>query len=114
MRYRTWFSALCALTLIIAACGGDGAATTTAAGEDNHHNRCRRRNHDDRRRRDDDHRRAGGVDRYAELDQAMAGEFSGTTVEIVAQWVRRLEADNFDAPWTRSVKPPGSTSSTRV
>jgi alpha-glucoside transport system substrate-binding protein len=33
---------------------------------------------------------------YEHLDRAMAGEFAGTTVEIVAQWVEG-EAENFNA-----------------
>lgn len=95
MKYRTWFSALCVLALVVAACGDDGAGTTTAdgattttaagettttvAGETT---------------------TTGAVAEstgYAELDQAMAGEFSGTTVEIVAQWAPDgAEATSFE------------------
>ena len=107
MRYRSRFSALLALALIIAACGGDGAATTTAAGETTTTATTAA---------GETTTTAAGETTttgepaestgYAELDQAMAGDFSGTTVEIVAQWVEG-EADNFTAALAPFIEATG-------
>ena len=93
MRYRTWISALAALTLILAACGGDGAATTTAAGDTTTTAGETTTTAEGETTTTGEPAESTG---YTELDQAMAGEFSGTTVEIVAQWVEG-EADSFNA-----------------
>src|SRR5688572_29701233 len=93
MRYRTWFSALAALTLILAACGGDGAATTTAAGDTTTTAGETTTTAEGETTTTGEPMESTG---YEHLDRAMAGEFSGTTVEIVAQWVEG-EAENFNA-----------------
>ena len=94
MKNRTWLLVVVAFTLLIAACGGGAASTTTDATSET----------------------TAAVEPgttaqpgatttsgapvaetpYAELNQAYAGEFAGTTVEIVAQW-QDAEADNFNA-----------------
>ena len=95
MRYRTRFSALLALALIIAACGGDGAATTTTAAEATTTTAAAETTTTAAGETTTTGEPAESTG-YAELDQAMAGDFSGTTVEIVAQWVEG-EADSFNA-----------------
>ena len=78
-KYR-WLWLAVVIAMVVAACGGDGGdgatttagdgaattagdgATTTAGGG------------------------AAGDTGYEHLDRAMAGEFEGTTVDIVAQW----------------------------
>ncbi len=92
-RYK-WSVALVALTLLLAACaeggegttttGGDGGDTTTTAGDGGATSTT-----------------AGGAapgeTPYEELNQALAGEFEGTSVEIVAQWAPDgAEAESFD------------------
>jgi alpha-glucoside transport system substrate-binding protein len=80
MRYRTWLMLAVVFALVAAACGGDGGEggdTTTTAGETTTTT-------------------GGETAGYAELDQALAGEFSGTTVQIWAQWLpESSEAANF-------------------
>jgi ABC-type glycerol-3-phosphate transport system substrate-binding protein len=98
MRYRTWFSALCALMLILAACGGDGAETTTtaAAAGDTTTTAAAGDTTTTAAGETTTTGEAAEATGYEHLDRAMAGEFSGTTVEIVAQWVEG-EAENFNA-----------------
>ncbi|HKX74554.1 MAG TPA: ABC transporter substrate-binding protein [Acidimicrobiia bacterium] len=92
MRHRTWLTALAAMALLVGACsggtatttsttaattttaaptttGGDGTTTTTGATTEGP---------------------------YQHLNAAYAGEYSGATVEIVAQW-QDAEADHFNA-----------------
>jgi alpha-glucoside transport system substrate-binding protein len=80
-KYRLMWLAV-VIAMVVAACGGDGGdgAATTAGG-------------------DTGTTGAGGAagdTGYEHLDQALAGEFEGTTVDIVAQWVEGEEA-NFNA-----------------
>ncbi len=97
MRYRTWFSALCALTLIIAACGGDGAATTTAAGEETTTTAAAGETTTTAAGDTTTTAAAAGDTPYEHLNRALAGEFEGTTVEVWAQWLpESSEASNFD------------------
>lgn len=93
MKNRTWMLLVVAIAMIVAACGDDGGgATTTAGGTDTTAAGATTT-------------AGGGTDTtgapgestgYEHLDQAMAGDFSGTTIEIVAQWVEG-EAENFNA-----------------
>ncbi|MGB7860794.1 MAG: ABC transporter substrate-binding protein [Acidimicrobiia bacterium] len=83
MKNRTWLVLAIVLGFVIAACGGDGSDTsTTEAGAT-------------------DTTADGGTEPmgdtgYTELDQAMAGDFDGTTVEVWAQWLpESSEASNF-------------------
>ena len=93
-RKYKWSVALVALTLLLAACaeggegttttGGDGGDTTTTAGDGGATSTTAGG--------------AAGETPYAELNQALAGEFEGTSVEIVAQWAPdTAEAEAFDA-----------------
>ena len=71
-KYRNWLLLAMVMAIVIAACGGgDGEGATTTAGET----------------ATTGEGAAAGDTGYEHLDQAMAGEFEGTTVEIVAQWV---------------------------
>ena len=96
MRYRTWFSALCALALIIAACGGDGAATTTADGATTTTTEAAGETTTTAEGETTTTGEPMEATGYEHLDRVMAGEFSGTTVEVVVQWVEG-EAENFNA-----------------
>jgi alpha-glucoside transport system substrate-binding protein len=94
MKYRTWLLLLVVMGMVIIACGDGGAettttgeatttttaaaTTTTAAGETTTTGE------------------PAVSTGYAELDQALAGEFDGTTVEVWAQWLpESSEAANF-------------------
>ncbi|HJU50755.1 MAG TPA: ABC transporter substrate-binding protein [Acidimicrobiia bacterium] len=94
MRNRTWLLVVVSLALIVAACGGGGAGTTTAAPTATTQGEAPATT-------------AGSAETttsaapvaetpYEHLNQAYAGEFAGTTVEIAAQW-QDAEADNFNA-----------------
>jgi alpha-glucoside transport system substrate-binding protein len=86
---------LAVLAMIVAACGGGGGATTSSGAETPTTSAT------------ETPTTAGEVTTtgaaepmeptgYAELDQAMAGEFEGTTVEVWAQWLpESSEAANF-------------------
>ena len=95
MKKRKWSIALVALALLLAACGGSGDTTTTASGGAEPTTTA-----------------SGGAEptttadgsgtvgetAYEHLNQAMAGDFEGTSVEIVAQWAPDgAEAVSFDA-----------------
>ena len=95
MKRRKWAIALVALALLLAACGDSGGETTTTAGGG-----------------EEPTTTAGGGEEptttagggtagetpYENLNAAMAGDFEGTTVEIVAQWAPdAAEAVSFDA-----------------
>lgn len=76
MSKRWLIATIAALGLIVAACGGGGATTTTGA--------------------TDTTGASAEPTGYEHLDQALAGEFDGTTVEIWAQWLpESSEASNF-------------------
>ncbi len=92
MRRRTWLALMLVLGMVIAACGttdeGAGtespdpteAADPTTAEEPG------------------DTTPPGESTGFDHLDQAMAGDFDGTTVEVWAQWLpESVEAANFDA-----------------
>ncbi len=95
MRYRIWVW-LAVAAMIVGACGGGGVATTTADTETPTTSAA-----------ETPATTAGETPAttagepveptgYAELDQAMAGEFEGTTVEVWAQWLpESSEAANF-------------------
>ncbi len=97
MKNRTWLLLVVVIGMLIAACGdGGGGATTTASGGDD--GATTTEGAADTTEGGTDTTEGGGGEStgHATLDRAMAGEFSGTTVEIVAQWVEG-EADNFNA-----------------
>ncbi len=99
MKKRTWLALLLVLGLVLAACGEDGGTdttegeaapgttepaedgpTTTEGGGDG------------------TTVAPGGGGGYAELDQALAGEFEGSSVTVWAQWLpESVEAANFSA-----------------
>jgi alpha-glucoside transport system substrate-binding protein len=85
MRKYKWPIMLAVLAVILAACGGGGATTTTAGTTTTTGGG------------DTTTTTAGGTEGpYTYLARAKAGEFSGATVEIVAQW-QDAEAENFNA-----------------
>ncbi len=90
-----WSVALVALTLLLAACAGEGEGTTTTGGDDGGDTTTTA---GDGGATSTTAGGAAGETPYAELNQALAGEFEGTTVEIVAQWAPDgAEAESFDA-----------------
>jgi len=97
MKNRTWLALLLVLAIVVAACGGDGGESTTTEGEPSATTAP-----------SDGPGTTGGESGttmapgestgYTELDQALAGEFEGTTVEVWAQWLpESVEAANFTA-----------------
>jgi alpha-glucoside transport system substrate-binding protein len=92
MKYRTWLLLVVVLAMIAVACGGGSDTTTTAEGTDTTQGGT-----DTTGGGTDttDGGQAGGTG-YTELDQALAGDFDGTTVEVWAQWLpESSEAANF-------------------
>jgi alpha-glucoside transport system substrate-binding protein len=90
MKKHRWLIVLVTLGLLAAACGGDTtdtttattAATTTTAAEGGETTTTGA---------------TAGDTPYEHLNRALAGEFAGTTVEIIAQWLpESSEASNFD------------------
>ena len=97
MKYRIWSSALLVLALVVAACGGDGAATTTAAGATTTTAAAGETTTTAAAGDTTTTAAAAGETPYAELNQAYAGDFAGTSVEIIAQWAPDgAEAVSFD------------------
>ncbi len=95
MRYRIWVW-LAVAAMIVGACGGGGAATTTADTEtpttSDTETPATTAGETPATTAGEPVEPTG----YAELDQAMAGEFEGTTVEVWAQWLpESSEAANF-------------------
>jgi len=97
MKNRTWLALLLVLAIVVAACGGGGGESTTTEGEPSATTAP-----------SDGPGTTGGEPGttmapgestgYTELDQALAGEFEGTTVEVWAQWLpESVEAANFTA-----------------
>jgi alpha-glucoside transport system substrate-binding protein len=81
MRLRASLILAMAFALILAACGSSDDTTTTAAGGTTETTGA-----------------TGESTGYTELDQALAGDFSGSTVEIWAQWLpESSEEANFNA-----------------
>ena len=98
MKNRTWLVLVLVLGILVAACGGDGGASSTTEGEAPGTTEPS----------DGATTTAGGGDGttapsgegsgYEHLDQALAGDFDGTSVEIWAQWLpESSEAANFTA-----------------
>jgi alpha-glucoside transport system substrate-binding protein len=89
-KYR-WLWLAVAMAMVVAACGGDGGdGATTTAGEG------AATTAGDGATTTAGEGGAAGDTGYEHLDRAMAGEFEGTTVDIVAQWVEG-EEENFNA-----------------
>jgi maltose-binding protein MalE len=86
---------LALVAMIVAACGGGGGATTTSATE------TPTTSATETPTTDGGATTTGATEPveqtgYPELDQALAGEFEGTTVEVWAQWLpESSEAANF-------------------
>jgi alpha-glucoside transport system substrate-binding protein len=88
MKNRTWLALLLVLGLVIAACG-DGGVTDTTEGPSETTTTT------DGGNGEEPPADSTGFDH---LDQALAGDFEGETVEIWAQWLpESSEAANFDA-----------------
>ena len=96
MKRRWLITLFVAFALVAAACGDDsdtgddtttttGGATTTTAGDTS-----------DTTAGDTTDTTAGAMGPFEHLDRARAGEFSGTEIEILAQWTE-AEADAFNA-----------------
>jgi alpha-glucoside transport system substrate-binding protein len=100
MKNRTWLALLLVLGLVLAACGGDdtgesstteGATSDTTAPTDNETTTTEGGG-------DGTTMPAGESTGYEALDQALAGDFEGTSVEVWAQWLpESVEAANFEA-----------------
>lgn len=100
MKNRTWLALLLVLGLVIAACGGDGSESTTTEGEAAPETTEAAEGGTDTTEGGDTGTTmaAGESTGYPELDQALAGEFEGSSVEIWAQWLpESVEAANFTA-----------------
>ncbi len=97
MKNRTWLALLLVMALALAACGGDGSGSSTTEGESPATTEPSDGVTTTEGGGDGTTTPAGGSG-HAELDQAMAGDFSGSSVEIWAQWLpESVEAANFTA-----------------
>jgi len=97
MKNRTWLALLLVLGLVVAACGGDGGESTTTEGDPSA-TTAPSEGETPTTGGDDTGTTTGPGEStgYDHLDQALAGEFDGTTVEIWAQWLpESVEAANF-------------------
>jgi alpha-glucoside transport system substrate-binding protein len=99
MKNRTWLALLLVLGLVLAACGGGGDTTDTTGDEAPSTTEPAEGGPTTTEGGGDGTTAAPGEGSgYAELDQALAGEFEGSTVEIWAQWLpESVEAVNFEA-----------------
>ena len=90
MKKHRWSIALVALALLLAACGDTGGETTTTGGDEEPTTTAG----------EEPTTTAGapaGETPYTELNAAIAGDYEGTSVEIVAQWAPDgAEATSFD------------------
>ena len=95
-KYR-WLWLAVVIAMVVAACGGDGGdGATTTAGEDTATTGGDTGTTGGDTGTTAEGGGAAGDTGYEHLDRALAGEFEGTTVEIVAQWVEG-EEQNFNA-----------------
>lgn len=99
MKNRTWLALLLVLGLVLAACGDGGSADTTEGGEAPATTEPADGGTDTTEGGDTGTTGAPGEGTgYTELDQALAGEFEGTSVTVWAQWLpESVEAANFTA-----------------
>src|SRR3970040_2879261 len=90
MKNHRWSIARVALSLLLAACGDTGGDTTSAGGDEEPTTTAG----------EEPTTTAGapaGETPYTELNAAIAGDYEGTSVEIVAQWAPDgAEATSFD------------------
>lgn len=97
MKNRTWLALVLVMALALAACG-DGSGSTTTEGETPGTTEPSDGVTTTEGGGDGTTTPSGEGAGYAELDQAMAGDFTGTSVEIWAQWLpESVEAANFTA-----------------
>lgn len=95
MKQRKWPIALVALALLLAACGDSGGETTTTAGGGEETTTTAGGGEEPTTTAGE---APAGETPYTELNAAYAGEYEGTTVDIVAQWLPdSSEAVGFDA-----------------
>jgi len=97
MKNRTWLALFLVIGMVVAACGGDGTDSTTTAPSDDATTAPDPGSDTTAPDPGSDTTTAPGESTgYEHLDQALAGEFEGTTVEIWAQWLpESVEAANF-------------------
>ena len=95
MKKRKWAIALLALALLVAACGDSGGETTTTASAGEEPTTTASGGAEPTTTADGG---TAGETPYENLNAAMAGDFEGTSVEIVAQWAPdAAEAESFEA-----------------
>ena len=94
MKKRKWSIALVALAMLLAACAeSSGGSTTTAGGTEGSTTTAAPSEGSTTTAAG-----SAGATPYENLNAAMAGDYAGTTVEIVAQWAPDgAEAESFDA-----------------
>lgn len=100
MKHRNWIALLLVLGLVLAACGGDGGESTTTEAEASATTDAPSDGETTTTEGGDAGTTMAPAEStgYTDLDQALAGEFDGTTVEVWAQWLpESVEAANFDA-----------------
>ncbi|HSK07242.1 MAG TPA: hypothetical protein VK990_06950, partial [Acidimicrobiia bacterium] len=91
MRKRWLIATITALALIVAACGGGAEDTTTTEATGSTEAPATTQAGDTGTTAE-----AAEATGYDHLDQALAGEFDGSTVEVWAQWLpESSEASNF-------------------
>lgn len=99
MKNRNWLVLLLVLGMVVAACGGDdGSATTTEGGTSGTTAPTDSETTTTDGGGDGTTMAPGESTGYDALDQAMAGDFEGTSVEVWAQWLpESVEEANFNA-----------------
>jgi len=95
MKKRKWSIALVALALLLAACAESGGDTTTTAGGSEEPTTTAGGGEEPTTTAGE---APAGETPYTELNAALAGDYAGTEVEIVAQWAPdTAEGDAFEA-----------------